>query len=78
MYPDVSQMNLTCSVIFEENTCILTVCMYFDMYPKGVQDTFGIHVRYITRYMYLAHLQKLYISAALFTNWGYCQLLQPP
>jgi hypothetical protein len=25
MYPDVSQMYLTCSVTFEENTCILTL-----------------------------------------------------
>jgi len=48
-------MYLTCSVTFEENTCILTFCMYFVMYPKGVQDTFGIHVRYTSRYMYLAH-----------------------
>ena len=47
MYPDVSQTYLTCSVIFEEKTCVLTFCMYFDMYPKGVQDIFGIHVRYI-------------------------------
>ena len=29
MYLDVSQTHLTCSVTFQENTCILTFCMYF-------------------------------------------------
>ena len=29
MYLDVSQTYLTCSVTFQENTCILTFCMYF-------------------------------------------------
>ena len=53
MYPGVSQTYLTCSVTFEENTCILTFCMYFDMYPKESQ----IHLGYMSdtsRYMYLA------------------------
>jgi hypothetical protein len=41
-------------VTFEENKFILHV-LY--TYPKGVQDTFGIHIRYIadtSRYMCLA------------------------
>jgi len=36
MYPDVSQMYLTCSVTFQENTCIsiLTFCMYFTRWSQ--------------------------------------------
>ena len=49
-YPDVSQMYLTCSVTFEENMFALLYT-----YPKGVQDTFGIHIRYI----------RIHVSCAL-------------
>ena len=34
MYPDVSQTYLTCAVTFQENTCILTFCMYFTRIPN--------------------------------------------
>ena len=46
MYPDVSQTHLTCSVTFEENTNIDILHVLYT-YPKGVQDTFGIHIGYI-------------------------------
>ena len=52
MYPDVSQTYLTCSVTFQENTCILTFCMYFTRIPNESK----IHARYTydtSRYMYL-------------------------
>jgi hypothetical protein len=54
-YPDVSQMYLTCSVTFQENTCILTFCMYFTRIPKESNIHFGIHIRYI----------KTHVSCAL-------------
>ena len=53
MYPDVSQTYLTCSVTFEENTFILTFCMYCTRIPKESK----IHLEYISdtsRYIYLA------------------------
>ena len=49
MYPDASQTYLTNTITFEENmnTCILTLCIYFDMYPKEshryIWDTCQIH-----------------------------------
>ena len=49
MYPDASQTYLTNTITFEENmnTCILTFCIYFDMYPKEshryIWDTCQIH-----------------------------------
>ena len=52
MYPDVSQMYLTCSVTFQENTCILIFYMYFTRIPKES----NIHLRYTSdtsKYMYL-------------------------
>ena len=55
MYPDVSQMYLTCSVTFQENTCILTFCMYFTRIPNESKIHFGIHIRYI----------KIHVSWAL-------------
>ena len=48
MYPDVSQMYLTSPVTFQENTCILTFCMYFTRIPNESKIHFGIHIRYIT------------------------------
>ena len=51
-YPDVSQMYLTCSVTFQENTCILIFYMYFTRIPKESK----IHLGYTSdtsRYMYL-------------------------
>jgi hypothetical protein len=55
MYPDVSQMYLTCPVTFQENTCILTFCMYFTRIPNESKIHFGIHIRYI----------KIHVSWAL-------------
>ena len=52
MYPDVSQTYLTCSVTFQDNTRILTFCMYFTRIPNESK----IHARYTydtSRYMYL-------------------------
>jgi hypothetical protein len=48
VYPDVSQMYLTSPVTFQENTCILTFCMYFTRIPNESKIHFGIHIRYIT------------------------------
>ena len=45
---NVSQMYLTCSVTFQEKTCILTFCMYFTRIPNESKIHFGIHIRYIT------------------------------
>ena len=42
MYLDVSQTYLTCSVTFQENTCILTFCMYF----TRISNEFKIHAGY--------------------------------
>ena len=42
MYLDVSQTYLTCSVTFQENTCILTCCMYF----TRISNEFKIHAGY--------------------------------
>ena len=55
MYPDVSQMYLKCPVTFQENTCILTFCMYFTRIPNESKIHFGIHIRYI----------KIHVSWAL-------------
>ena len=38
--------------------------MYFDMYPKGVTDTFGIHVRYIR-----IHQDTCILGASLVSRW---------
>jgi len=47
-HPDVSQMHLTFSVTFQENTCILTFCMYFTRIdPKASPKESEIHIRYI-------------------------------
>jgi len=58
MYPDVSQMYLTCSVTFQENTChdtcILTFCMYFTRIPNESKINFGIHIRYIRIHVYVS------------------------
>ena len=49
VYLDVSQMYLKCSVTFQQNTCILTFCMYFtrrDLFqtsPRYILDTHKIH-----------------------------------
>ena len=40
-------MYLKCSVTFQENTCILTFCMYFTRIPNQSKIHFGIHIRYI-------------------------------
>jgi hypothetical protein len=40
MYPDVSQMYLTCSVTFQENTCIIHVTQTS---PRYIWDTHQIH-----------------------------------
>ena len=42
MYLDVSQTYLTCSVTLQENTCILTFCMYF----TRISNEFKIHAGY--------------------------------
>ena len=42
MYLDVSQTYLKCSVKFQENTCILTFCMYF----TRISNEFKIHAGY--------------------------------
>ena len=55
MYPDASQMYLTRPVTFQENTCILTFCMYFTRIPNESKIHFGIHIRYI----------KIHVSWAL-------------
>ena len=56
MYPKcilhVSQMYLKCSVLKskyrrEYMYMYLVILHVFYTYPKGVQDTFGIHIRYI-------------------------------
>jgi len=56
----ISNVSYMCSVTFEENTCILTfhiiltMILTCKMYPKGVQDTFGIHVRYIKIHVHVS------------------------
>jgi hypothetical protein len=40
-------MYLKCPVTFQENTCILTFCMYFTRIPNESKIHFGIHIRYI-------------------------------
>ena len=41
MYLDVSQTYLKCSVEFQENTCILTFCMYFTRISNESKIHFG-------------------------------------
>ena len=41
MYLDVSQTYLKCSVKFQENTCILTFCMYFTRISNESKIHFG-------------------------------------
>ena len=48
MYPDVSQMYLTCSVTFQRIHVSFTLCMYFTRIPNESKIHFGIHMRYIT------------------------------
>ena len=48
-------MYLKCSVTFQENTCILTFCMYFTRIPNESKIHFGIHIRYI----------KIHVSCSL-------------
>ena len=48
-------MYLKCSVTFQENTCILTYCMYFTRIPNESKIHFGIHIRYI----------KIHVSCSL-------------
>ena len=59
MYPECILvypiMYLTCSVTNQENTCILTFCMYFTRIPNESKIHFGIHIRYI----------KIHVSWAL-------------
>ena len=52
MYLDVSQTYLTCSVKFQENTCILTFCMYFTRISNESKIHFG-YTSDTSRYMYL-------------------------
>ena len=42
MYLDVSQTYLKCSVKFQENTCILTFCMYFTRISNESKIHFGL------------------------------------
>jgi hypothetical protein len=61
-YPDVSQMYLTCSVTFQENTCILTFCMIvFHTHPKRVQDTFWD--------THQIHQDTCILGASLVSHW---------
>ena len=65
------------SVPFEENTCILSICMYFVLYPiLGVTDTFGIHVRFIKIHVYwaLPWCHTGYISGYIEIHAGYMYL----
>ena len=41
MYLDVSQTDLKCSGKFQENTCILTFCMYFTRISNESKIHFG-------------------------------------
>ena len=62
---------------FEENTCILSICMYFVLYPiLGVTDTFGIHVRFIKIHVYwaLPWCHTGYISGYIEIHAGYMYL----
>ncbi len=47
-------MYLECPVTFQENTCILIVCMYFTrtcIPNMKSKKNFGIHIRYIRIYV---------------------------
>ena len=82
VYPDVSQMYLKCSVTFQENTCILTFCMYFTRIPNQSKIHFGIHIRYIK-----IHVSARFLCVTLDTqqdtsryirihvSWTLCQII---
>ena len=69
VYP-VKYMYLECILMYLK--CILNAPFYskrihvhvFDMYPKGVTDTFGIHVRYIR-----IHQDTCILGASLVSRW---------
>jgi hypothetical protein len=53
MYPDVSQMYLTCSVTFQENTCILTFSMRILNVSKTIPRYILGYTSDTSRYMYM-------------------------
>ena len=72
VYLDVSQMYLKCSVTFQENTCILTFCMYFTRIPKESK----IHLGYTSdtsRYIYLMRFLHVTLDTCQDTS-GYMYL----
>jgi len=68
MYPDVSQMYLTCSVTFQENTCILHILHVFYTYPKRVQDTFWD--------THQIHQDTCILGASLVSHWIHVRIHQ--
>ena len=66
-YPDVSQMYLTCSVTFQENTCILTFCMYFTRIPNESK----IHLGYTSMLTHQIHQDTCtcILLASLVSHW---------
>ena len=69
MYLDVSQTYLTCSVTFQENTCILIFYMYFTRIPKESR----IHLGYTSdtsRYMYLMRFLDVTLDTYQILSWS--------
>ena len=62
-------MYLTCSVTFEENTCILTFCMYFTRIPKESK----IHLENISD---TVHQDTCNLRASLVSHWIHIRIHQ--
>ena len=70
MYLDVSQTYLTCSVTLQENTCILTFCMYF----TRISNEFKIHVQDTHK----IHQDTCILCASLMSLWIHINPTSPP
>ena len=65
MYLDVSQTYLTCSVTFQENTCILTCCMYF----TRISNEFKIHAGYVSYVLPCCHSGYISEYIRIHVSW---------
>ena len=61
-------MYLTCSVTFQENTCILHIVHVFYTYPKRVQDTFWD--------THQIHQDTCILGASLVSHWIHVRIHQ--